>query len=232
MRGLKHQSIVRLIDNFEDAREIIIVMQLCHGRELWSELDQHVRFTEQQTKSLLLPILRAVSYLHQRGLVHRDLKLENIMTESVNQMGPDENHAQFKNVKVIDFGLATWASSDRCKIETATSRGVRRMNSTVGTLYYVSPQVLESDYTSSCDLWSVGVIAFMLLAGSPPFSGRTDADIRSRIASGRPNFGHSALQRTSPAAMNLLRGLLCPDESGRLTAEEALNHPFFAETRC
>jgi calcium-dependent protein kinase len=131
----------------------------------------------------------------------------------------------FSNVKVIDFGFA------RLSAPTQGGRSQQRL-SAVGTLYYASPQVLRTPsqvyYTKKCDLWSVGVITYMLLCGSPPFEGQTDEETRDLISRGQPNFQHPNMEALSGSAKDLLRKLLCADESKRLTAEEALRHEFFA----
>jgi calcium-dependent protein kinase len=129
-----------LYEAYDRKRHIYLIMDYCRG----GDLSERERFTEEQAATIVYKLLDAVSYLHKRNVVHRDLKLENIMFD---KEGPDAD------AKIIDFGLATRYLSDNHK----------RMADKVGTLYSMAPQVLQGIYDYKCDLWSIGVIAYMLL---------------------------------------------------------------------
>ena len=145
MSKLRHYAIAKFIKQFEDAQCLILVLELCKGKELWSELHEHVRFSESQVKQVLHSLFSAVQYLHQRDIIHRDLKLENIMVESDRIITEDELAVQLNNAKIIDFGLSRFVTRNK----------TRRMSSGVGTLYYVSPQILDEQnlYSKQCDVW-------------------------------------------------------------------------------
>ena len=138
MSRLDHPNIVKLYEAYERRRHIYLVMEYCPGGNL---ADRH--FAENECASIIRKILSAVAYMHSKRVVHRDLKLENIV------------FARNMEPKIIDFGLATKYLSQEYK----------NMTDRVGTLYSMAPQVLQGVYTSKCDMWSIGVIAYILLSG-------------------------------------------------------------------
>ena len=155
-----------------------------------------------------MSVLEAVAYLHKNDIVHRDIKPENILFES----------EQGDAIKLIDFGLAR-----------KHKKGDAPMRNPVGTAYYMSPEILKGKYDRSCDVWSVGIIAYILLCGYPPFNGETDQDIFESIRRGKMNFPtHRGWSTKSSAAKDFIKSLLCIDPKKRSTAQEALDHPWIA----
>lgn len=114
-------------------------------------------------------ILSAITYCHSKGVVHRDLKPENILIESIQENGKI-------NIKIIDFGTALFVSPEA------------KMKETLGTPYYIAPEVLIGSYTEKCDIWSIGVILFIMLSGTAPFNGPTDDDIMKAVKKGQYCF--------------------------------------------
>lgn len=214
LRDTNHRNIVRLVDVYEDAWHVHVVTDLCEGGELFARLvDRAARggdgepcFAEDEAARIVRQVLAAVSYLHSRGVVHRDLKLENILFASTAADSP---------VKIIDFGFAR-------------KHFVAHMTSTVGTPYYIAPEVLQGKYDKACDLWSVGVIAFMLLSGTPPFDGDTDAEVLEAVRCGHCRFPSRKWSGVSREGTDFVRRLLRKDTGQRMTAEQALNHPWAA----
>ncbi len=127
------------------------------GGELFDELQRRKFFSEDNAADIMGQLLSAIVYCHQRKIVHRDIKPENVLIESTK----DDRI----NIKVIDFGTAE-AFQPNCK-----------MRQTLGTPYYIAPEVLQQNYTEKCDVWSCGVLMYILLSGYPPFNGKTDDDI-------------------------------------------------------
>ena len=123
-------------------------MEYCTGGELLDRIIEKKYFSEKEAAEVIYKITSAISHCHSLGIVHRDLKPENILYES---------KSDFSDLKIIDFGLAT-------KIEFGVS-----LNSVVGSPYYVSPEVLDGKYDEKCDVWSIGILCFVLLTGNPPF---------------------------------------------------------------
>ena len=167
MKQIDHPNIVQLYETFEDQQYIYLPMEICEGGELFDKIIELGRFSEQQASSLFLQMISAIAYLHSKEIVHRDLKPENFL---FSRKGIDSK------LKLIDFGLAKSISSDR------------KMTTKTGTCYYVSPEILAGPYTEKCDIWSLGVILFMMLSGYPPFDGDSDRDILESVKTGSLSF--------------------------------------------
>ena len=158
------------------------------------------------TAKTVSEMLSAVAFLHSRSIVHRDLKLENWVLES----GKDV----WSPLKLIDFGLSTHY------------RAGERLTRVVGSSYYVAPEVLKKSYTEACDLWSLGVIVYMLLSGAPPFYGKNDEAIKASIVQGEYTFPHELFRDVSDEAMAFVSTLLSYNIEYRYTAGQALTHPW------
>jgi serine/threonine protein kinase len=203
---LNHPNIVKLYEAYERRRHIYLVMDYCSGGDL---TDRH--FNEAECALVLSKILSAVAYMHEKGVVHRDLKLENVVLDKAS------------TIKIIDFGLATKYLSDEHKV----------MTDRVGTIYTMAPQVLQGVYDSKCDLWAIGVIAFMLLSdginpfwGPPrpmPWSQRRKIMIDRIMRCQYQRMTGPAWDKISPAAKKFVESLLQMDPNDRPTAREALD---------
>lgn len=208
MRQLDHPNILRLREVFFGRRKIYLIMDLCNGGELFELVNTSIEHrTEACATRFMAEMFSAVQYLHNNGVVHRDLKLENWLFE--NEPG--------SHLKLIDFGLARHF------------RGHERIHGAVGSMYYVAPEVLRGSYDARCDLWSLGVIAYMLVSGAPPFWGKDDRDIRRNILSGRWEFPPHFFAGVSLKAKDFIARLLTHDPDRRMTSQEALNHPWLAQ---
>jgi len=215
LQEMQHRSIVELVDVYEDAEYVHIVTDLCKGGELFDRIIEKASnsdngskcFAEDDAARVILQVLEAVSYMHKRGIVHRDIKPENILYETKDEDSP---------VKVIDFGLARKHDSG---LEPP-------MTTLVGTPYYIAPEVLRKKYDKSCDLWSVGVVAYILLCGYPPFNGANNDETHRSVLRGQYNFPFEDWKGISPEARHFISQLLQMDPTKRMTVEEALNHPW------
>ena len=217
LREMRHRSIIRLVDVFEDADYVHLVTDLCQGRELFERIVEKTSenngwpcLAEDEAARTIYQILTAVSYLHERGIVHRDIKPENILFETTDEDSP---------VKIIDFGL----SKRHNEIVD------RPMSSIVGTPYYIAPEVLRKRYDKSCDLWSVGVITYILLSGYPPFNGATNHETNESVLRGQYEFHAEDWKDISPEAMDFVRRLLQMDPRQRMTAQQASIHPWMVK---
>nr|VDD45792.1 unnamed protein product [Brassica oleracea] len=163
-----HNNLVQFYDAFEDNANVYIVMELCGGGELLDRiLARGGKYSEDDSKAVLTQILNVVAFCHLQGVVHRDLKPENFLYTS------KEDNSQ---LKVIDFGLSDFVRPDE------------RLNDIVGSAYYVAPEVLHRSYTTEADVWSIGVIAYILLCGSRPFWARTESGIFRAVLKSDPSF--------------------------------------------
>lgn len=143
-----------MFEFFEDKKRYYVVSELCKGGELFEEIQRRKKFTEKDSAIILKQILTAVNHCHLQGICHRDIKPENIFLE---------DRQRLDHLKLIDFATATRFSEKN-----------PFMHDSIGTPYYIAPEVLDGKYTHKCDIWSVGVIAFLMLSGNPPFFGKNE----------------------------------------------------------
>jgi calcium-dependent protein kinase len=205
MKIMDHPNIIKLFETFEDHHNIYLAMELCSGGELFDRIVEASHFSEKDAAIIMQQILRAIFYLHEQHICHRDLKPENFLFQSKD---PIEGNI----LKLIDFGLS------------AKFKDGEAMSSRAGTPYYVSPQVLAGKYNHLCDLWSAGVIMYILLCGTPPFFGHNDQEVLQRVKHGHLTFSPREWTGVSEDAKDLVRMLVKVDPSERLNAEQALNH--------
>ena len=217
MAKVDHPNIIKVVDIIDERDSLHIVTELCTGGELFERIIEKSQsseksFSERDAAKVLKQILDAVHYCHslKPPVVHRDLKPENFLFLSKADDAP---------IKVIDFGLSKLAPSTNDDIAMA-------MHTRVGTPYYIAPEVLRREYTVKCDLWSVGVIAYILLCGYPPFYGDNDREIFKRVAAGKFQFPSPEWDHISKHAKDFVAALLQVDQKKRPTAAEALAHPF------
>lgn len=210
LRMMNHKSIMRMVDVFEDADHVHIVTDKYSGGELFDKIIERTTssgcINEFEAARIIKSILEAVLYLHKNGVVHRDIKPENILFES---------RQEGSAVKLIDFGLSRMHDAREGPLRNA-----------VGTAYYMSPEVINGSYDKSCDLWSVGIVTYILLAGYPPFNGSNDTEIYSATRRGNLIFERKVWGGLSHMSRDFVRRLLTRDASLRSTAEEALQHPW------
>ena len=207
---MDHPGIVKLVDVCEDNEYVHIITEQYSGGELFdkiAELDGR-GMSEAEAARIIFSLLGAVAYLHKQDIVHRDIKPENIMFASTDECSP---------VKLIDLGLA----------RTHNSHTDSPMCKPAGSVYYMSPEVLRRSYDRSCDLWSIGIVAYILLCGYPPFNGNNNDEIFDEILNGNLHFDPNMFCGVSEEAKDLIRCLLRRNPSKRPSAELALFHPWF-----
>lgn len=210
LKEVKHSNIIALIDVFEDSKYLHLVTELCTGGELFDRIIAKTQsaeghFSEHDASQLVRDILDAIAYCHDvKGIVHRDLKPENFLFLTEAEDSP---------IKIIDFGLSR---------HNDANQGI--MKTKVGTPYYVAPEVLRREYTKSCDIWSIGVITYILLCGYPPFYGDSDAEIFDSVRTGKFDFPSPEWDDISLTAKEFVRYLLQKDPKARPTAAEAMRH--------
>lgn len=209
LKVLDHPNIVKLQDVFFGKRSVYIVTDLCRGGELFELLNsgknQGFVFREDRASRLMRDMISAVHYLHSKGIVHRDLKLENFLFET---------KTSSSSLVLIDFGLSKHFQKD----EVLSQR--------VGSCYYTAPEVLRGGYDYRCDVWSLGVLCYMLLSGSPPFHGKGVEDVYQATLTQEPVFPDKKFRHLSPACMDFMQRLLVKDPARRMSTAAALQHPF------
>ncbi|CAE8626929.1 unnamed protein product, partial [Polarella glacialis] len=190
-------------DVYQSEGRLDLVMECMSGGELFTRVQKRKRFSEADAATAAYQMLLAINYIHSHDVVHRDIKLENFLYES----------EESDYLKLIDFGFSkVWKKNTSMQLSC-------------GTLAYVAPDVLMQNYSSQCDLWSLGVSVFIILFGYMPFSGSEDKQIND-IKAGRYVVKKQYWERVSDVAQDFVKKLLLVDPLKRLTAEQALQHPF------
>ncbi|CAE7556573.1 CPK2 [Symbiodinium sp. CCMP2456] len=208
MKDLDHPNICKLLETYEQGRFMFFVMEYCEGREVFDRIMEQGLIQESTTAEIVRQAASALLYAHNRGIAHRDMKPENICFCSKDVTN---NH-----VKLIDWGLGFYF-------------GQGRMNSAVGSLTYAAPEVLEAKekqgYTAACDLWSLGVVTYVMLCGKPPFWGNYNEQLRRMKRETFP-MSDATWQQISRPAKDLIRGLLRADPKQRMKLEDVLRNPW------
>ena len=210
-----HPNIVRLYEVIEDDKYYNLLQELCTGGELYKKY-QSSQLKEKDIANIFNQIMSAVAYCHEKGIVHRDLKLENILFVSENPNSP---------IKVIDFGFSVlFGKKNEDKNNDGNDfkkTGLRRMKSKVGTLYYISPEIIKGNYDEKCDIWACGVILYILLCGYPPFAGNNDKEVYNLITQIKYDFDKETWKNISKYAKDLIKKMLTPAKS-RYNAKQVL----------
>ena len=212
LRATDHPNIIKLYETFEDKQYLYLIMEECSGGELFQRLALNAKnnqlYTEKDAAKLMKQILEAVNYLHHHGICHRDLKPENILLSSMSD--------SFQ-LKLIDFGLSKVLKTMNCL-----------MKGEVGTVYYMAPEVLQGKYTLKCDVWSCGVILYIMLCGNPPFYGKDEKQLKEKIINYDYDFTHPAFSKISEDAKDLIRSIFV-DSERRPSISDILNTPWVKE---
>ncbi|KAA8539022.1 hypothetical protein F0562_025714 [Nyssa sinensis] len=196
--------ILQIYKVYEDENYLHIITDLCEASDLYDRVSKRT-FTEPEAAGVFKSLITAIAHCHRAGIAHRDIKPDNILFDSRNRL------------KLADFGSAEWFGI----VENRTMRGI------VGTPYYVAPEVLSGrDYNEKVDVWSAGVILYIMLAGVPPFYGESPAETFEAVLRGNLRFPTRIFRSVSPEVKDLLRKMICKDVSRRLSAEQVLRHPW------
>ncbi|CAI5475339.1 unnamed protein product [Closterium sp. Yama58-4] len=210
-QGMAHPGVVQLRGVFEDEQSVHLVMDLCEGGELFDEVVRRGRLSERDAANVFAQVASAVAHCHARGVLHRDLKPENILL--TRDPSAPLSTAPL-TTKLADFGLAVSLQS-----------GDRAMG-VAGSPFYMAPEVLLGEYALEADVWSLGVILYILLCGAPPFWGPTDKDVFVEVLKGVVDFSGAEWVGVSEEAKRLVLSLLHRDPQRRPTAAQILSHPW------
>ena len=211
LKKLSHPNILKIIEFYQSEHSYYIITDHCSNGELYDQIKY--KYNENQLAVLFYQMLSGIAYLHAHNIVHRDLKLENILISEI-EVDKRTNDRYFW-IKIIDFGTAKFFDKNK------------KEKSVVGSSYYIAPEVLKKSYNEKCDTWSIGVILYMLIVGRAPFDGADDEEIISNIKKGKYNSNHKKLVESSNEVQDLVKKLLLVDSKKRLSAIDALKHPWF-----
>ncbi|XP_013410075.1 serine/threonine-protein kinase DCLK1-like [Lingula anatina] len=210
LRIVKHPNIIQLLEEYSTDRELYLVMELVRGGDLFDAISSATKYTERDASGMMYNLASALKYLHSLNVVHRDIKLENLLVF--------EHEDGSKSLKLGDFGLATFVKGKQYTV--------------CGTPTYVAPEILaETGYGLKVDMWSSGVITYILLCGFPPFvSQSNDQDeLFDKIMEGTFDFPSPYWDDISESAQDLIEGLLQVDPGTRMSATQMLEHPWVAD---
>lgn len=213
LKQLDHPNIVRILEFYSTHKAYYIITDYCQSGELYGQI-KHT-YDENQLAVLFYQVFSGLLYLHTNNILHRDLKLENILISEI-----EKDIKTGKNyfwIKIIDFGTAKIFEPHK------------KEKAIVGSSYYIAPEVLKKSYNEKCDTWSVGVLLYMLIVGRAPFDGEDDDEIIRKIHSGKYDKKNKKLLRSSPEVQDLVLKLLELNVKKRLSASEALAHPWFTK---
>ena len=208
LKKMDHPNIIKLYEVFESERSLYLIMEECKGGEIFDRIIERINskkmYTEKDAAIIFEQVMSCIQYCHNQKICHRDLKPENLLYLNA---GSEDNNT----LKVIDFGL---------------SQNIDKLKTKVGTAYYVAPEILMGKYNEKCDVWSAGVILYILLSGDPPFNGASDSIIYSKILKMKFDYPENKWKSISNEAKDLLNHMLVPEKE-RYNASQVLAHPWF-----
>ena len=204
---LNHPNILKLFEYYYDEEEnIYIITEYIRGEELFNKIQEVVRFSEEEAAIIIKSVLQAIAYCHSRGIIHRDLKPENILIPT------GSSKIDYTLLKIIDFGASVLKKDDG------------KISFRFGTPYYIAPEVLKESYNEKCDVWSIGVIFYLLLLGQAPFDGEDDDTICQKIISEEIDYEKSSIKALSKEAVDFMKKLLEKNPDKRISSSQALEH--------
>ncbi|XP_051545577.1 death-associated protein kinase 2-like [Myxocyprinus asiaticus] len=207
LQGLQHPNIITLHDVFENRTDVVLILELVSGGELFDFLAQKESLSEEEATEFIKQILNGVQHLHSKNIAHFDLKPENIMLL--------DNNVQMPRIKLIDFGLAH-------RIKDGVD-----FKDIFGTPEFVAPEIVNYELLGlEADMWSIGVITYILLSGASPFLGDSKQETLANISAVDYEFDEEFFGSTSELAKSFIRQLLVKDTRKRLKIQDALNHPW------
>ena len=202
----QHPNIIRLYNVFENADYLYIIMEYCYGGDLFSYLEnRHFRLSEKRASTIIHQMATAVYYMHSFGVVHRDLKPENVLMTST-----DED----SDIRILDFGLSKILGPyEKC-------------DEPYGTLTYCAPEIIvDEPYAKPVDLWSLGVMTYLMVSGKLPFNSEDENEIARQVVYDEPNYTRNPVWKTiSPECLDFIKRLLDKDQNKRMTIKEVLEH--------
>jgi calcium-dependent protein kinase len=210
LMACEHPNIIKIFEYYNDEHNFYLITEYISGGELYETIVSWKTFDEEKACYIMSQILEAINYLHSIKIIHRDIKPENILVE--NKVKNNDN--EMVNIKLIDFGASNYYEESK------------KLTLKVGSPYYIAPEVIKKYYDQKCDLWSCGVMMYILLVGYPPFTGNSQKELLTNIVRGIYSLEGPEWLKVSTEAKDLISKLLELDTKVRYNAEETLGHPW------
>lgn len=215
-------NILKIYEFYQDEKCFYLISEYCNDGDLFDKIQKVGSFNEYSAAYIIHQLLSALLYCHSSNIVHRDIKAENILVESIETTYVENKEVELYNIRLSDFSSAR--SFNKSK----------KLTKKVGTPYYIAPEVLKRNYNEKCDVWSIGVLLFVLLCGKPPFYGDSDKEILFYVEKGQPDKRRiiyllilaDEWRVISQEANNLIDLMLKLDPSKRISVADAIKHPW------
>ena len=217
LKELEHPNIVKIIEYYIDNKNHYIITELLNGGELFDAIIKFKKFNEKKAAYIMKQILSALNYLHSKGVVHRDIKPENILIQKLNSKKNKKDDIDYFQVKLIDFGSSNFL------------KGNKKLTLQVGSPYYIAPEILNKNYDEKCDIWSAGVVLYIMLTGNFPFTGNNSHKLCGNIKAGKFKKTGKEYKSISKEGKKLIEQMLTVNPKKRLSASQCLNSPFFTK---
>lgn len=212
--SLDHPNIIKIFDYYVDETNYYLIMEYVSGGELYDTISKWDYYDEHKAGYILKQILSAVAYMHDKNIVHRDLKPENMLVENKSKT---KDGVEEINIKIIDFGTCNFYKKNE------------NLSLKVGSPYYIAPEVLKKKYNEKSDIWSCGVILYVLLVGYPPFISNSTPELLKKVEQGIYSLDGPLWSKISKNAKDLVKKMMNVNMNDRYSADKCLHHPFITE---
>lgn len=211
-----HPNIIKIYEYYSDDINYYLITEFVSGGELYETISSWKTFDEEKAAYIFTQIVSAINYLHSKKIVHRDIKPENMLVENKVK---GENNNEMINIKLIDFGTCNYLADGKT------------LSLKVGSPYYIAPEVLKRNYNEKCDIWSCGVILYIMLVGFPPFSGTNTKELLENVEKGIYSLSTPEWSKVSKEAKDVVAKMLEVDYPKRLSAQAVLEHPWMIKAK-
>lgn len=206
LKNIDHPHIIRIYEIYNDQKNFYLITEYCEGGDIFSMIQKAANFNEKIASRIIKQVVNAILYCHENGIVHRDIKSDNILFLQNDINSP---------VKLIDFGISV-------RFEKNT-----KLREKTGTVLYIAPEVINGSYDEKCDIWSCGVLMYTMLSGLPPFYGTSRKEVMAKIKKGKFSFKSKFWNLISAEAKDLIEKMLTYNPEERPTCWQILNHSWF-----
>lgn len=219
LKSISNLNIIKIYEYYEDDVYYYIIMEYIKGLDLYSNISMWDVLNEKMIKIIFYQVISAVSFMHQKGIIHRDIKPENILLEEISEENRLDiaNFYKNVNVKIIDFGTSNFYDKKK------------KLNEIVGSPYYIAPEVLTGEYNEKCDIWSCGVLLYVMLIGNTPFDADTRNELLFKIVNQEIDYSDENWENISSKAKNLVKKMLDRNPDTRYSAEDVRKHPWMTD---